>query len=122
MVVDQLLDAAGLLVRERPTGAHGAAGPVAGEGIQAVIGIGGPPPRDGLSGHAEQFGHLGLGVAQLTATEGTQPEGFEDLIGQLPCVGQWDGHDFSPSHQLHKWQPFYWSISEQLSCQGNNPS
>src|SRR5262249_6387456 len=96
VVVDLILDAAGLLVRERPAGAHGAAGPVTGEGLQAVIGIGGPPSRDGLAGDPEHLGYLGLGVAQLTTAEGAQAEGLKDLIRQLPCIWQRDGHDFLP--------------------------
>jgi hypothetical protein len=36
MLIDLILDAAGLLVRERPPGADGAPGPIAGDGVQAT--------------------------------------------------------------------------------------
>ena len=74
-------------LRVRP-GADRAAGAVAWESFQAMINVGGPPPRDGLPGEAKQFRHLDLRVAQLAAAKGTQSERLEDLVGQLPRVGQ----------------------------------
>ena len=77
-----------LPVVEGTTGADRAAGAVAWESFQAMINVGGPPPRDGLPGEAKQFRHLDLRVAQLAAAKGTQSERLEDLVGQLPRVGQ----------------------------------
>src|SRR5208337_1929273 len=59
-----------LAVDEGATGANRAAGAFAGEGFHAVLGVGGPPPRDGLPGEAKQFRHLDLGEAQLAAAKG----------------------------------------------------
>jgi hypothetical protein len=38
MLIDLIPDAASLLVRERPPGADGAPGPIAGDGVQATSG------------------------------------------------------------------------------------
>ena len=56
-------------------------------------GVGRPPAADGLAADAEEVGDVGFGEAQLTATQGAQAEGFQDLIGQLAGVGQGDGHE-----------------------------
>ena len=87
VVVDLLLDAAGLLVRERPPGAHGAPGPIAGDGVQAAGGVSRPPAADRLARDPEQVGDIGFGESQFTAAQGTEPERLEDLIGQLASVG-----------------------------------
>ena len=52
-----------------------------GEGVQAAVGVGGPPAADGLAGDAEEVGDLDLGEAQFAAAQGTQAEGFQDVIG-----------------------------------------
>jgi hypothetical protein len=43
VVIDQVLDATGLLIREGPSGADGAPGPIAGEGGRAAGGVRGYP-------------------------------------------------------------------------------
>ena len=86
MLVDQIPDAAGLLVRERPPGADGAPGPIAGDRLQAAGGVGRPPAADRLARHPEQVGDVGLGESQFAAAQGTEPQGLEDLIGQLASI------------------------------------
>ena len=87
MVVDLVLDVAGLILRECPPGAHGASGPIAGDRVQAPVGVRRPPAADRLARHAEQVGDVGLGESQFTAAQGTEAQRLEDLIGQLASVG-----------------------------------
>jgi hypothetical protein len=63
------------------------AGAAAGEGRQAVGEVGGPPAADRLVADAEEFGELQLGVAQLDAPQGAQPQRLEGVIRQLASVG-----------------------------------
>jgi hypothetical protein len=116
MFVDLLPDAASVIIRERPAGADGAPGPVAGDRIQSTGGVSRPPAADGLTTQAEEVGHLGLGETQLTASQGAQAEGFQDVIGQLTSVGQGDSHE-----TFLRWAKVecYHGLCEQLSCQGN---
>jgi hypothetical protein len=87
MVVDQVLDATGLLIREGPPRAHGAPGPIAGEGGRAAGDVSRPPAADRLLGYPEQVGDVALGESQFAAAHGTEAQGLEDLIGQLASVG-----------------------------------
>jgi hypothetical protein len=57
-----------------------------GEGVQVGTLVSREPARDGLAGDAQEVGDVSFGEAQLTAMQGTQREGFSDLIGQLPGV------------------------------------
>ena len=84
--IDLLLDVAGLLVRERPPGADGPPGPIAGEGAQAAGGVSRPPAADRLVRDPEQIGDIGLGESQFAAAQGTEAERLEDLIGQLASI------------------------------------
>ncbi len=93
----QRLDALGLLVGQEAAGAEGPAGAAAGQGVQAVGGVGGPPAADGLVADAQEVGEFHLGVAQFDAPQGAQAQHLEGFIGQLAGVGQLDGHDRPPS-------------------------
>src|SRR5262249_33128938 len=86
VVVDPIPDPTGLLIREGPSGADGAPGPIAGEGGRAAGGVSRPPAADRLLGYLEQVGDVGLGESQLAAPHRTEAQGLEDLIGQLASV------------------------------------
>src|SRR5262249_279481 len=64
-----------------------------GQRLHPMAGVGAPPATDGFAGDAEDLGNLDLGQAQLAATQGPQAECFEDIIGQVPGVGQYNRHD-----------------------------
>ena len=69
MLVDQDPEARLLPVIERAARADGTAGTLSGQGVWALLGIGPPPPRDGLPGDAQDVGHGGLGVALLDGVQ-----------------------------------------------------
>ena len=81
MGAQQLLDVFGLGVGQGAARAQGATRAAMREGLDAVVGVGGPPAGDGLAGDAEDLGDLGFGEAQLAAAQGAQAEGFQDLVG-----------------------------------------
>jgi hypothetical protein len=87
VVVEESLDARGLLVVESGPGSRRPSGAVAGQGIDAAGLVGVPPARDGAVADAEDLGHLGVGVAEFTAADGAQAERLEDRFGQLAGVG-----------------------------------
>jgi hypothetical protein len=86
VVVDLLLDVAGLILRERPPGTHGAPGPIAGDRVQATGGVSRPPAAHRLPRHPEQVGEVGFGESQFTAAQGAEAQRLEDFIGQLASV------------------------------------
>jgi hypothetical protein len=86
VVVDQILDVTDPLIREGPSGADGAPGPIAGEGARAAGGVSRPPAADRLLGYPEKVSDVGLGESQLAAPHRTEAQGLEDLIGQLASV------------------------------------
>ena len=77
--------------RKRPE-PSGPAGAAAGQGRQAVGGVGRPPAADGFVADAQQVGEFDLGVAQFDAPQGAQAQHLKGFIGQLAGVGQLDGH------------------------------
>ena len=111
-----------LAVVEGATGADRAAGAFAGESLQAVLGVCGPPPRDGLPAEPKQFRHFNLGVAQLAAAKSPQSERLEDLVRQLPRIGQRDGHGslLLSGQPLHKWRLSLKTECEHPACRGNS--
>ncbi len=80
--------------RPEPSGLPRAA---AGQGGQALGGVGGPPAADGFVADAQQVSEFHLGVAQFDAAQGTQAQHLKGFIGQMAGVWQLDGHDGSPS-------------------------
>jgi len=93
VVVDQLLEVAGLRVVEHPAGAGRAAGAVPGQGIPAAAAVGVPPARDGFAGHTEGVGDGGLRQAHQTGAHGAEAESFQGFVGQLAGVGDGERHD-----------------------------
>jgi hypothetical protein len=105
-----------LLVGEGATRALGPSRSLTRESVQTTLGIRGPPAADRLATDAEEVGHLGLSEPQLTAMQGAQAEGFQDIIGQLTSIGQGDSHEtFLPRTKMK----CHHGISEQLSYRGN---
>ena len=87
VVIDPLADVAGLGVGEGAARAKWPARAATGEGLQALGAIGRPPAADGLVGDAQEVGEVQLGVAQLDAPQGAQPQHLESFVGQLAGVG-----------------------------------
>ena len=84
----QLLDTVCLLVREKAARTQRSARALVWESLQATLGISAPPAADRFAGDAEKVGHLSLRESPLTAMQGTQAQGFQDLIGQFASIRQ----------------------------------
>jgi hypothetical protein len=64
-----------------------------GKRVETPFDVGGLPTGDGFAANTEEIGYLGLGVSQLTTTQGTQAQTFQHVIGQLTSVRQGDRHE-----------------------------
>ena len=114
--VDPLPDAAGLLVGEGPPRAEGPAGAAAGEVVEAVGLVGGPPAADGLVTDAQQVGEFDLGIAEFDAAEAAHAKDLKGVVGELAGVRQLDRHGDTSAGRL----PSYLRKTiEQLSSRSN---
>ncbi len=127
ILVDQQLDAAGLLIGEQATRPQRVAGAFLRQGVQAVGSVGGPPAADSLQADAEQFGEIGFGVAHFDATQGTQRRRtWRASSDNCRASGKEIAMTIRPFHRprkeyanVHRPGSRPILICEQLGCQGN---
>ena len=63
VLIDQVLDVAGLLIGEEPARAEGASGALLGKSVESPVGVGRPPAANGLARDPKQVRDLGFGQA-----------------------------------------------------------
>jgi len=118
IVVDQFLDALGLLLGQETARAKRSARATARQRRQASGTVGRPPATDSLMADTKKFSELQLGEAQFDAAQGTQTKNLKGLIGQLTGIWQLDRHDWSPSRGSSP-PLLFLQFLEQLSCRRN---
>jgi hypothetical protein len=63
VLIEQVLDVAGLRIGKETSRAEGATGAFLRKGIDSPVGVGGPPAANGLAGDPQQVRELGFGQA-----------------------------------------------------------
>jgi hypothetical protein len=86
VIVDALLDALGLLVGHQAAGADRPAAALAGQGAQALRGVGRPPTADGFVADSQEVGEVQFRVTQFDTSQGAQAQDLKGFIGQLASV------------------------------------